>query len=250
MAWTFAQLKLLSPTKCFPKSPLYVVVAAMSVDDNQQSEQQSGRLETAAEFAEAERSTAAVGDRLQESVLLDGERAESERVDPCESDDDDDAADSIARAGRPATAVGTAASDAAASSGQAAGIAAAPPPLTMKKRIAALKEAQKLLKEDSKRYAKDIRNAERRSKRLKARVQGLTDNDLSEVLSLRAEQVALHALRKGQSSRKEDGPQQPSRSPAAGSLCRSSSTVNVFAGPDISPGRADSRGTSRMETGQ
>ena len=221
-------------------------------DDTQQSEQQSVHMETAEEFAEAERGTAAVGGGLQRTSLLDGERAESQRADPFELDDDHAAAaaDILAGADRPATDVGPAASDAAASSGQAAGIAAGPPVPTMRQRIAALKEAQRLLKEDGKRVTKDIRNAERRSKRLKTRVQGLTDSDLSEVLSARAEQVALQALRKGQSSAKRGNPQQSSRSPAAGGLRRAASALDVVAGPGIPPVETDNRGATSRDAGQ
>ena len=220
----------------------------MSIDDSQR-EQPSASLDAVAESAEAERRTAAVCDGTQEIILFDGDRAETERVDPCESGNDGFPADSTARADRPAAAVGSAESSrAAASGGPTAGIAAASPPVTMRQKIAALKDAQKLLREDSKRCARDIRNAERRSKRLKTRVAGLTDSDLSEVLSARAEKVALDALRKGQLSTKGAGSQRSSRSPIAGGLRRSASAPDVLAGPGISPGKAGNRGTSMQET--
>ena len=132
----------------------------------------------------------------------------------------------------------------------AVGIATGPPALTTRQRIAALKEAQKLLKEDGKRVTKDIRNAERRSKRLKTRVQGLTDSDLSEVLSARAEQVALQALRKGQSAAKKGSPQQSSRSPAAGCLRRAASAPDVVASAGILPVATNNRGATSRDAGQ
>ena len=220
----------------------------MSIDDSQR-EQSSPSLDAVAESAEAERRIAAVCDGTQESVLFDGDRAETERVDPCESGNDGVPADSIAGADRPATAIGSAESGAAASSGQTVGIAAESAPITMRQKIAALKDAQKQLREDSKRCQRDIRNAERRSKRLKSRVAGLTDSDLSEVLSARAEKVALDALRKGQVSSQGGGSQRSSRSPIAGGLRRSASAADVLASPGISPGKAGNRGTSRQEMG-
>ena len=50
-----------------------------------------------------------------------------------------------------------------------------------------LKEEQKQLRATSKAKTREIRNAERRSKRLKAKVGGVTDDDLVEVLRARAE---------------------------------------------------------------
>ena len=67
---------------------------------------------------------------------------------------------------------------------------------TMKARIAMLKEEQKQLRATSKAKTREIRNAERRSKRLKAKVGGggVTDDDLIEVLRVRAEAKATAGL--------------------------------------------------------
>ena len=54
----------------------------------------------------------------------------------------------------------------------------------------ALKEAQRKLREENKIKTKEIRNAQRRSNRLKSKVGGLTDDDLNAVLRMRAEAKA------------------------------------------------------------
>ena len=76
-----------------------------------------------------------------------------------------------------------------------------PPPLTMKGRIFLLKEEQKQLRATSKAKTREIRNAERRSKRLKGKVGGLTDEDLNEVLRARAEAKGAAAKHAATASR-------------------------------------------------
>ena len=61
----------------------------------------------------------------------------------------------------------------------------------MREKILALKKEQRALRASNKAKTREIRNAERRSKRLKAKVGGLTDEDLNEVLRARAEAKAL-----------------------------------------------------------
>ena len=76
----------------------------------------------------------------------------------------------------------------ASSSGEAARfISAAAAAPTMKARIAMLREEQKQLRATNKAKTREIRNAERRCKRLKEKVGSLTDEDLVEVLRSRAE---------------------------------------------------------------
>ena len=67
------------------------------------------------------------------------------------------------------------------------------PTLTMKEKILALKEEQRQIRASNKAKTREIRNAERRSKRLKDKVGGLTDEDLNEVLRARAEAKAIAA---------------------------------------------------------
>ena len=98
------------------------------------------------------------------------------------------------------------------SSATAAGSAAPEDPRpTMKARIAMLKEEQKQLRATSKAKTREIRNAERRSKRLKAKVGGVTDDDLVEVLRARAEAKAA-AGKQAVSARRASG-EGESRSP-------------------------------------
>ena len=79
----------------------------------------------------------------------------------------------------------------AGSSGAAAGSPAPEPSRpTMKARIQMLKEEQRQLRASGKAKTREIRNAERRSKLLKTKVGGLTDDDLNEVLRARAEAKA------------------------------------------------------------
>ena len=100
-------------------------------------------------------------------------------------------------ADRPTT--GTAAEASLGASGSASGVAApasAPAP-TMKEKILALKEEQRALRASNKAKTREIRNAERRSKRLKEKVGGLTDEDLNEVLRARAEAKAIASPKAG-----------------------------------------------------
>ena len=57
---------------------------------------------------------------------------------------------------------------------------------TLKEQIQRLKEQQKVLKAEKEQNRRDIKNAQKRNKRLKARVVGLTDEDLVAVLRERA----------------------------------------------------------------
>ena len=54
--------------------------------------------------------------------------------------------------------------------------------------ISGLKEQQKQAREERKRLAKDLRNAQRRRRRLKAKARQLSNNDLLTVLTMRSEQ--------------------------------------------------------------
>ena len=58
--------------------------------------------------------------------------------------------------------------------------------LRSKEQIQRLKEQQKVLKAEKEQNRRDIKNAQKRNKRLKARVVGLTDEDLVAVLRERA----------------------------------------------------------------
>ena len=94
---------------------------------------------------------------------------------------------------RPASA---AAPEAPSGSGGSASGSAAPkaaPAPTMREKILALKEEQRALRASSKAKTREIRNAGRRIKRLKDKVGGLADEDLSEVLRACAEAKALAA---------------------------------------------------------
>ena len=75
-------------------------------------------------------------------------------------------------------------------SGHAFPIKAPPPEPTMRTKILALKEEQRKLRAENKIKTKEIRNAQRRSNRLKSKVGSLTDDDLNEVLRMRAEAKA------------------------------------------------------------
>ena len=59
------------------------------------------------------------------------------------------------------------------------------PDSTVNKHIATLKEQRERLNQDTKRIAVDIRNAERKRGRLRARARLLTPNDLLEVYAMR-----------------------------------------------------------------
>ena len=83
-----------------------------------------------------------------------------------------------------------------ASTGSGWSASGAPAP-TMREKILALKEEQRVLRASNKAKTREIRNAERRSKRLKEKVGGLTDEDLNEVLRARAEAKAMAAPKNG-----------------------------------------------------
>jgi ribosomal protein L12E/L44/L45/RPP1/RPP2 len=96
----------------------------------------------------------------------------------------------------------TAATAAEASPGASGSASGAPAPSiasspTMKEKILALKEEQRALRASNKAKTREIRNAERRSKRLKTKVGGLTDEDLNEVLRARAEAKAVASPKAG-----------------------------------------------------
>ena len=61
----------------------------------------------------------------------------------------------------------------------------------------ARKEEQRALRASNIAKTREIRNAERRSKRLKEKVGGLTDEDLNEVLRARAEAQAVASPKAG-----------------------------------------------------
>lgn len=121
---------------------------------------------------------------------------------------------------------------AASSSGPATGASAAKAaPLTMKAKIALLKEEQRALRASNKAKTREIRNTERRSKRLKAKVGGLTDEDLNEVLRARAEAKALGAA-KAKVSPTGTGSAGQSRSPAL----KRALTAQEMGGAGYTPG--------------
>ena len=75
-------------------------------------------------------------------------------------------------------------------------------PSTIREEIEKLKGEQKALRAEAKKRARDVRNAERRSKRLKGKVSGLTDKDLDEILRIRADAKAAAAQRAPARSRR------------------------------------------------
>ena len=120
-----------------------------------------------------------------------------------------------------------AAETAASSGGEAAGSHEAPPvPTTLKGKIALLKEEQRALRASSKAKTREIRNTERKSKRLKAKVGCLTDEDLNEVLRARAEAKAMASAKAKAGPTGGTTPGQ-SRSPAL----RPTPTAKATAGP-------------------
>ena len=74
-----------------------------------------------------------------------------------------------------------------------------------------MREEQRQLRATSKAKTREIRNAERRSKRLKEKVGGLTDEDLVEVLRARAEAKTASARPAGARTQAPTG--EESRSP-------------------------------------
>ena len=100
-------------------------------------------------------------------------------------------------ADRPTTATAVEASPGA--SGSASGAAALPiaSAPTMRENILALREEQRALRAINKAKTWEIRNAERRSKLLKEKAGGLTDEDLNEVLCARAEAKAVASPKTG-----------------------------------------------------
>ena len=92
---------------------------------------------------------------------------------------------------------GTLVSEAAAAAGAIAGLAlttgtinSALPDDALTAAIGKMKKKQAELRNQKKQLAKDLRNAERRKKRLRTRARQLTDEDLVQVLMLRKQQRA------------------------------------------------------------
>ena len=79
------------------------------------------------------------------------------------------------------------------------------------KEIERLKEEQKKQRADRARLAKDLKNAEKRRTRLKTKAKMLSENDLQEVLGMRAREAALKKMA-AESATSEASPQ--SQSPA------------------------------------
>ena len=121
------------------------------------------------------------------------------------------ASDGAARPSQAAAATSPAGSSGTASGSSASDLGG----LTMKARIAALKEEQRRLRATNKAKTREIRNAERRSKRLKMKVGGLTDEDLNQVLRARAEAKAVAAKPAGGAGRATSGWGEPLVTPEA-----------------------------------
>ena len=117
----------------------------------------------------------------------------------------------------------------------------------MRARIAELKAEQKKIREENQKCARDIRNAERRSRRLRTRVMGLTDRDLNEVILARAEKAAIDLKRKSEAKASPGRPKRLSRSPAAQETLKQSQSVSedLPEGPGVSAGKA----AKKTETG-
>ena len=158
-------------------------------------------MASAGERLAAERSAGAASEELREgspcSAAPEG-TGEGDRAALCNSGDESSSKASDVSGGGEASGGAVcppetaAAQTAASASGEAAGSHEAPPvPLTLKGRIALLKEEQRALRASSKAKTREIRNTERKSKRLKAKVGCLTDEDLNEVLRARAEAKAV-----------------------------------------------------------
>ena len=81
--------------------------------------------------------------------------------------------------------------------------------------IAKLKAEQKALKAEKKRVAKELKNQEKKRARLKTKAKQLTDEDLLQVLNLRAVSKAEQAAKPSNSSSAASG--QPACSTACGS---------------------------------
>ena len=125
---------------------------------------------------------------------------------------------------------------AASSSGQAAGSPAPKePPLTLRQKVLLLKEEQRQLRAQNKAKTREIRNTERRNARLKAKVTGLTDNDLNEVLRARAEAKA-EATKAGKASPKSKASPKEKAAPDASSLKRGTSMAALPPGGTWPPG--------------
>ena len=94
----------------------------------------------------------------------------------------------------------------------------------------------------------NIRNAERRSKRLKARVMGLTDLDLSEVLHARAEKACIDMGKRQAAAAKASAKSRSSRSPTAAELQRASSRADLGETGLETPPRTDKKSRSGEES--
>ena len=105
----------------------------------------------------------------------------------------------------------------------------------MKARNALLKEEQRRLRATSKAKTREIRNAERRSKRLKMKVGGLTDEDLNEVLRAGAEAKAAAGKQAATASRATTGWGEPFVTPEA---CSDDFRVRRWSLPRTSSGAA------------
>ena len=141
----------------------------------------------------------AASEDSRQDIFLDDANGRDANADPkpCSeqqrSEDEFRGTDIATEVGAARPASGSAAEAPFVADGSASGSAApkiAPAP-TMREKILALKEEQRTLRASNKAKTREIRNAERRSKRLRDKVGGLTDDDLNEVLRARAEAKAL-----------------------------------------------------------
>ena len=148
--------------------------------------------------------------RLSESATAEGDATPRSGIGDRDSTTEEHSCPDSAALGdgaaRPAESAATSA--ASASSGSASGDRAAEPAapaLTMRANILQLKQEQRELRASNKAKTREIRNTERRSKRLKSRVGGITDEDLNEVLRARAEAKAAAAIPKAAAKSRSSG---------------------------------------------
>ena len=143
-------------------------------------------------------------------------------------DGDADPSASHAGANRPAEGARAAAGEqqqqppAAAAEVTCGAAAVLPPPQpvarsVIKSAIEKLKEEQRKLADEKKSVNKDLRNMQRRKKRLRVKVQNLTDEDLVEVLRQRSESKAAKVCTESPSPRAKASDQSADLSTSAGS---------------------------------
>ena len=106
---------------------------------------------------------------------------------------------------------------AAALSNLADGFKAALPTDALTSSIQALKAKQKELRETKVKLAKDLRNQERRRKRLRTRARQLTDEDLLQVMMLRKSQQEEQETKRSRSASSSGGAAGSSSASATGS---------------------------------